>query len=129
MRNYYYLAWSCVLFAMAFAKPAAAFEHLRDPLHQKVTCETACHLPENIQQARADKTQKAECASCHHGGLPLKTLSPFQNPEPYLFTESQRPNSRLLSHRPPVPAGQMVVSSKARTSKKKPKIPKMVFYR
>ncbi len=127
MRRHYYWAWGCVLLAMAFPKPVAAFEHLRDPLHQKVTCETACHLPENIQQARADKTQKAECTSCHHGGLPLETLSPFQNPDPFLFTESQRPNQRLLSPRPAVRAGQAVASAQTQKSKRNPQIPQMVF--
>ena len=127
MRNYYYLAWGCILFAMSVPKPATAFEHLRDPLHRNATCDTACHLPENIQQARADKTQKAECTSCHQGGLPLKTLSPFQNPDPFLFTESQRPNSRLLSPRPPTLAGQIMASSKPQTSRKKSKVPGMVF--
>ena len=92
MRYYYYLAWGCVLFTMAFAKPVTAFEHLQDPLHRNATCETACHLPENIEQARADKTQKAECTSCHQGGLPLKTLTPFKTPDPFLFIESQQPN-------------------------------------
>ena len=127
MRRHYYWAWGCVLLAMAFPKPVAAFEHLRDPLHQKVTCETACHLPENIQQARAKKTQKAECTSCHQGGLPLETLSPFQNPDPFLFTESQRPNQRLLSPRPAVRAGQAVASAQTPKSKKNSQIPRMVF--
>ena len=127
MRRYYYLAWGCMLFAMAFPKPAAAFEHLRDPLHQNATCQTACHLPENIERARAEKTQKAECTSCHQGGLPLETLSPFQAPDSFLLPESQRPNRRSLSPRPPVPAGQIMASSKIRKSKKNPQIPGMVF--
>jgi len=127
MRNYYILACSYVFFAVAFPNPAAAFEHLRGPLHQKVTCETACHLPKNIQQARADKTQKAECISCHQGGVPLQSLNPFQKPAPFLFTENQRPNLRLLSPRPAVHAGQLAASSKIKKSKPSPKIPGMVF--
>ena len=127
MRQYFYLTWSIGFIAMTFPNSATAFEHLRDPLHQKVTCETACHLPENIQQARTDKTQKAECTSCHQGDLPQKTLSPFQNPDPFLFTENQRPNRRFLSSRQPLPAGQMAVSSKIRKSKKKSPIPGMAF--
>ena len=127
MRSNYYLTLGFVLFAMISPNSATAFEHLQDSLHQKATCETACHLPENIQQARTDKTQKAECTSCHQGELPQKILSPFQNPDPFLFTENQKPNHRLLSSRPPVLAGKMAVSSKTRKSKKRPNIPGMTF--
>lgn len=127
MRKYCILPWSCIFFAMVLPEPAAAFEYLQDSLHQKVTCETACHLPKNIQQARVDKTQKAECVSCHQGGVPLQSLNPFQTPDPFLFTESQRPNSRVLSPRPAVHASQLSASSNTRKPKKASKIPGMVF--
>ena len=127
MRSYCCLIWACLLFATAFPKPVTAFEHLRDTLHQKTTCETACHLPENIQQARTDKTRKAECTSCHQGGLPANRLNPFQKPDPFLFTESQRPNPRLLSPRPAVPAGQLIASTKTGKPEPGPKIPGMVY--
>ncbi|MDH5761620.1 MAG: formylglycine-generating enzyme family protein [Nitrospinota bacterium] len=116
-----------MLFVAAFAQPATGFEYLQDSLHSKATCDTACHLPENIKRARAEKNQKAECTSCHQGTLPQKALTPFQPPDRYLFTESQKPNRRILSPRPAVRAGQSVPSAPTRKSKKNAKFPGMVF--
>jgi formylglycine-generating enzyme required for sulfatase activity len=111
MRRYLCLALGCVLWTAGSASSVAAFEFLRDAPHGKLTCETACHLPEKLQQARAEKTKKAECRSCHQGPLPLEKLSPFRKPGPILFTESQRPNRRVQSARPPSLAGGPVAAA------------------
>lgn len=125
MRKYFYLALGGVLGMAVSASSVAAFEHLRDLHPRTATCETACHLPENIQQARAEKTKKAECRSCHQGDLPLATLNPFKTPSPFLFTESQRPNRRFLSSRPPTRAGNKTAAPKL--SGKAKKIKGMVY--
>jgi formylglycine-generating enzyme required for sulfatase activity len=39
-------------------------------------CQTACHQPENLRQARLDKNRQAECRQCHTGAVPaLPALS------------------------------------------------------
>ncbi len=127
MRRFHCLAWSFWLVTSAFPAPVSAFESLRDSLHGKLTCETSCHLPENLKQAHADKDETAECRSCHQGTLPLEALSPFRNPDPFLYTESQRPNPRVQSARPPSRAGQSVAPARTQKSGKPKNIPGMVY--
>ena len=109
-----------VLVLWGFPVSGGAFESLKDEAHGKLTCQTACHLPQNKARARAARTLQPECRACHEGGLPLSSLNPFRTPTASIQREDQHPNRRMLSPRPPTLAAKPAAS--APLTRKVPKV-------
>ena len=86
--------------------PATAFEGFKHPKASQLQCRTACHQPENLQQARQDKFAKPECRQCHTGESPAQAGGLFRSPGAVIQFEDTVPNRRQLSARPPVRAAQ-----------------------
>jgi len=61
-----------VLPGVCLTAPASAFERFSHYRGEK--CQTACHQPENIVQAKADKFTVSPCKDCHSG----PSYSPFR---------------------------------------------------
>ena len=108
-----------VLPALAFllllapgATPATAFEGFKHPKASQLQCRTACHQPENLQQARQDKFAKPECRQCHTGESPAQAGGLFRTPGAVIQFEDTVPNRRQLSARPPVRAALAEVLSR-----------------
>ncbi|MFQ5673578.1 MAG: formylglycine-generating enzyme family protein [Nitrospinales bacterium] len=83
-----------MLLGMCLAGPANAFERFAHSHGEK--CQTACHQPENIAQARADKFTVSPCKDCHSGKGP--SYSPFRSAPKRLFLASNASGGK--------PAGQ-----------------------
>ncbi len=102
-----------------------SFESLKNQNNTKQTCNTSCHLPENILKTKESKTQDDKCKSCHIESVDKKKRNPFNKPTPFFLLENVHPNQRVNSYRPPS------LASKKNSKNQKPthhsKIPGMAF--
>lgn len=111
------------LMLLLSAGPALSFEGFKHPVSSKLKCRTACHQPENLKQARANKLSKPECRECHSEVEDKFKL--FQSPRNSIRFENVQPNRRQQSFRPARLASQPAGGKKPAKSGSAP--PGMAF--
>ncbi len=89
---------------------AAGFENFAHPVTSRLQCRTACHQPQNLKQAREDKTSRPECRACHEPSAARETKTPFLKTRSVRVREDAAPNRRQASVRPPARAGVPAVT-------------------
>ncbi len=99
-----------------------AFENFKN---NKQSCNTRCHLPENILKAKENKTQDEKCKSCHLENTDKKNQSPFNKPKSFILLENVHPNQRMNSYRPPSLASKKSLKKQKKANHSK--VPGMAF--
>ena len=115
--------------------PSLAYEELVDTDKPEMTCDTACHLPENIIRAKEDKFKKDACRECHAIETASKGISPFR-PRKKILMASAAPRkssgavAKLAKAKTPshaeekemafVPAGEFIMGSNERWEDESP---------
>ena len=120
---------------LAAASPALAYEELVDADKPEMTCDTACHLPENIIRAKENKFKKESCRECHSIETASKGISPFRRGKKILMTSAsprkpsgaaaKRAQAKTPSHAEEkemafVPAGEFIMGSNERWDDESP---------
>jgi formylglycine-generating enzyme required for sulfatase activity len=135
--RYMWLTLFSVLIILSSVSNSLAFKDLIDPKKPKMTCDTSCHLPENILLANQEKFQKKECRACHSFEVTAKGKSQIRPDKNFLLTTNSNPPKNNLGNSsapdksitsPPhnqdemalVPAGEFIMGSNERWDDESP---------
>ena len=136
-RRYMWLEIFTALIILSSVSPSLAYKDLIDPKTPKMTCDTSCHLPENIIRAKEEKFQKKECRACHsfeataNGNSQIRPDKEFllasnssqptmSSSDPSQSTKTTTPTQKNQDEMAFVPAGEFIMGSNERWNDESP---------